>query len=344
MKTNYLGNPENKITLMDLTMYGLTFYYSIIELTKSNWFTGNIQVETAKLISYKFEKVTLTGEDGYGALQAFLFYQTRSYSQVNFRLYGFLCDLDLIVPKDLKNNLTSIRLKIQLTVKNCETKVFTCNNIKRKAFRMIYMPLGGENDHMRGAVIPRRKFYPKAFFNKKYNIYIQSHALHRFKERIDIFEPAERNVFIQNALIFEQAVVPFEKHFLLSCTIGGTSPIGYFTYFISGSDLVINTFLPLTSEGTPEGERLRKLLPLNKEDYNYLGMDKISFYSTIDFEQIPVLKDALISSGIWKTKIAIDDIFDDELLEKEPPSIDMNKTMFVKNYFDKLEHCRLADM
>ena len=198
------------------------------------------------------------------------------------------------------------------------------------------MPVGGEDDYSCGATIQQKKFFSNAKEDENLNIYIQSHALHRFKERVDIFEPAYRNYLIQEVLIFEQIVIPFGRHFLLSCTIGGTSPIGYFTYFISGYDLVINTFLPLTSEGTPEGESLCKLLPLSKEDFNYLGMDKISFYSTIDFEQIPLLKNAFINSGIWKTKIAIEEVFDDTLFEKETPSIDMNKTMFVKNFFDKI--------
>ena len=62
------------------------------------------------------------------------------------------------------------------------------------------------------------------------------------------------------------------------------------------------------------------------------GMDKLSFLYSVDFEQISILKQALIESGIWKSKLAIDneEITCDGV-------IDINKTRFVKNFFDKRE-------
>lgn len=341
MKTTYLGDPKNRLSIIDFTLYGIGFYYSILELTKLNWFNGTSGDAASKLIYSRFDQADIFGsEDGYASLKAYLLYLTRGYSQANFRLYGFTCELELPSPKSAdKNSLASIRLKIQITARDCETKVFTYNGIKRKAFRMIFMPVGSDNNYSCGAIIQQNKFFPNAKEEQTLDIYIQSHALYRFKERIDVFDATFRNYLIQQDLIFIQNVVPFGKHFLLSCTIDGTAPIGYFTYFVSGGDLVVNTFLPLISKDTPEGAKFCQLLPLSKEDFIYLGMDKISFYFTVDFEQIPILKNALTGSGIWNTITAIEAIFDndDELSEKELPAIDMNKTKFVKNFFDKIE-------
>ena len=44
----------------------------------------------------------------------------------------------------------------------------------------------------------------------------------------------------------------------------------------------------------PDGKVLFKLLKLSKDETIYLGMDKMSFLFKVDFEQIPVFKQALI--------------------------------------------------
>jgi hypothetical protein len=63
-------------------------------------------------------------------------------------------------------------------------------------------------------------------------------------------------------------------------------------------------------------------------------MDKLSFFTLIDFDQIPILKQALIDSGVWKTKEEIERIRRNA--SAEPYPVDMNKTLFVKKFFDKM--------
>jgi hypothetical protein len=60
-------------------------------------------------------------------------------------------------------------------------------------------------------------------------------------------------------------------------------------------------------------------------------MDKLSFYMNVDVEQIPMLKNALIESGIWATKQMIDEANDYQIQYNE------KKTFFVKDFFQKLE-------
>jgi hypothetical protein len=54
---------------------------------------------------------------------------------------------------------------------------------------------------------------------------------------------------------------------------------GYFTCFLKSDDVVINTFLPITSQNTPEGKKLYESLSLSREEITYLGMDRISSIS-----------------------------------------------------------------
>jgi hypothetical protein len=333
MKTNYFGNSEHGITYMDFTIYGYAFYNLLTTHVDNGTFNGTPQEETAKRICETIEKSELYNNEGYFALQNHLMYQTRSYSQVNFRLYGFNWTWEDVRTKRTVDGFTTQQMRIQLTVQNCETKMFKYKDIERKAFRLIYTADGDEK--ARGAVINRDKIYPNAKEDEKLNIYIQSHALNRYKQRVDILEPIERNYHIQQTLITEQKVIHYEKQHFLSCTFDDAI-IGYFTYFIRECDMIINTFLPITSENTPEGKKLRDLLLFTNKDMAYLGMDKLSFYGAIDFEQIPTLKQALINSDIWKTKIAVDKT----MQKKSETTIDMNKTIFVKNFIDKQEQYR----
>ena len=341
MKTNYAGDSEteNQLSYMDIATYGSGFYMLLTHGVITGYFTGTSQEKTAQQIYEAF------GEHGamnscMGDVFWYLRFLTSSYSQVNFRIYGFHYHLDTGRP--VAKGALSVQTKILLTVKDCESKIFTYNNIERKAFRLVFADAGDGSplDKPRWAVVKRNLIFPKAKEDETFNIYIQSHVLHRFKERADTLKPSLRNFFIQYALSSGLIVASTEKHKFLTCTAKDDLPLGYFTFFIQDDDIVVNTFIPLASEITPEGKKLYEALQLGKEDIKYLGMDKLSFFTDIDFEQIPVLKQALIDSGIWPTKLLLDIMPYKDSEEDEPHIIDMQKTLFVKNFFDKLEEHR----
>ena len=335
LKTNFWGNPENRITYMELATYGLSFLSNIEYLFRENMYAeGTPQLEAARQICGKFNRDEVLNTAFKDVLDE-VWHLTRSYSRVNFRMYGFEFNCDKI-PKECGCCYT-MKLAIRLTAQESESKVFAFNNIERKAFRMLdtadglYLP--------KPAYIFQNMIFPRAKEGEVFNIYVQSHVIHRFKERLDIFSPPTLNLLFQFAFTRGIKLVFFEKRELFACLIGDEQPVGYFTFFIRDNDLVINTFLPLAGDNTPEGKKLHKLLSLSKEEIVYIGMDKLSFFVNVDFDQIPTLKQALIDSNIWKTKLALDNLSDDENSDGDELS-DKDKTMFVKNFFNKLEEYR----
>jgi len=333
MKTNFWGNPENKLTYMELATYGYLFYLLVCVEDVKDIFAGTPQEETIKLISDSFnaEKNIKELENGIDEIFGEMYFLTRGYSQVNFRLYGYHYKWE---NTDLTSQSHSrMKLKTFITAQNCESKMFMHNNIERKAFRMILTSFGFIQPSW--AIIRKEKIFPSANKYEILNIYIQSHALHRFKERMDQITPPNRNFFMQYALTNGQHVVKTEKQSFLALTLKDDSSIGYFTFFIQGEDLVITTFISIENTKTPEGKKLYEILHLSKEEMAYLGMDKLSFLYTVDFEQIPILKQALIDSGIWKSKLSIDK---EEITHEA--IIDQNKTRFVKSFFEKREQHR----
>ena len=330
LKNNYWGNPENNITLIELATYGLSFLSNIEQAFKEHFFDENSpQFEATQIICKKFKRDDVLTNEFLGLIDD-IYHQTSGYSKINFRIYGFSFDCEGI--KKPCGCCYDSRFTVRITTKDSEEKIFTYNEIKRKAFRIyradigIYLP--------KPITIERKKIFPRAPENDDLNIYVQSHVLYRFKERMDSFVPTAQNILIQNTFTLKMNMVSFENRVLFACLIE-EQPIGYFTFFVQDSNIVINTFLPLTSTDTPEGKKLHELLPLTKEELIYLGMDKTSFYLKVDFEQIPILKQALIDSKIWEAKLELEaETQDSEDRDNETP-IDINKTNFVKNYFER---------
>ena len=326
MKECYFDKPNNTITYMEFATYGLGFitaFYSVE--TKFQWVAATpVQLEAARAIKEKIGAIEdHFSVESFSHVSSYLVFLTKCISQVNFRLYDYKVSWE--------NTFAGMRMKVELSSQNCVSKEFTHNGIKRKAFRLPFT-----DNNQKWATVSKNKIFPKAKKNEVLNIYVQSHLLHRFKERVDIYEAPNRNFLLHVSLTYMVKVVPAGNQSFIACFAEPHYHIGYFAFFVQDDNIVLNTFIPLISESTPEGKKLQKLLPFKNEDYTYLGMDKLSFFTDIDFEQIPALKNAMIDSGIWETKKAIDATRLKDSIERNNGIINMSKTMFVKKYFDKI--------
>ena len=331
MKSTFFGNPENQLTYMELAIYGFSFLVNLSNMIERDRIIhGTPQEEAAKKIYEKYDKTKFCNESFIEILDN-VWYKTKCYSRINFRFYGF----EFTFEHFEKTGGTSMKPTVLITAQECETKKFTYKGIERKAFRILNTADGWHEPSQ--ATVHRNLIFPNAKDDELLNIYVQSHVLHRLKERLDAFDPSITNLLIQYAFTRGLKVVTFEKQTLFSCLIEDALPVGYFTFFINGADIVINTFIPLASPNTPEGKILHELLPLDKDAVVYLGMDKVSFFLDIDFEQIPTLKQALIDSNIWQTKLVLDRVYEQGALTENNFVISKSKTMFVKQYFDKLK-------
>ena len=330
MKTHFWGNPENNLTYMELAVYGLSFLINMSFMNERKVYVpGSPQEAAAEKIGEKYSDFDIY-QTAFKEPLFYIWYLTQCYSKVNFRFYGFKYDWDNI-PGSM-----GMKVIIRITAQNSETKKFTVNNVERKAFRLL-IPDNGIYAPME-ATVARKTIFPNTREDGNLNIYIQSHVLHRLKERLDSFEPFVLNILIQFAFTEGMHVVINGNQILFTCMLEYKQPIGYFAFFVQGNDLVINTFIPLVSGITPEGQKLHEILPLSKDELIFLGMDKTSFFATVDFEQIPKLKQALIDSNIWKTKLLIERTYFRETNGENDSPIDEKKTLFVKNFLEKFEN------
>ena len=129
-----------------------------------------------------------------------------------------------------------------------------------------------------------------------FSVYIQAHAFNRLTERIDgiwdgvlhydiyrSFQNLKYHKDKQGGYLFEFAINQIK--------------VGYFRGDIIGDHIILRTFLFLTNNGTPEGQKLHANIGIMKEDKIYLTIDKLSTFVNSDIASNGRLKQVFIDAG-----------------------------------------------
>ena len=119
---------------------------------------------------------------------------------------------------------------------------------------------------------------------KKLEVYIQSHALLRLKERLDILDKESINFALWLNTINIDHFDIYRGYLLIPFNIFDVKT-GYLAAQIIDDKLLICTFLFVTHNHTPEGDRLQKISGLNKQDIIYWGIDRLSTFMNLDEEK-----------------------------------------------------------
>jgi hypothetical protein len=338
MKNDFYDKSEHKLTYYDMATVGIPFCLNLREMHEKGKFSEAPQRELAEQLYAKILELDFDSLTNF----MWVFYQmhleTGAMSQPNYRLYGFYFRWE-----GLENSSSLYghhRLIIYITALESLHKHFEHNGTRRIAYRMQQpdqvIKMGNR------IVVLLREIFPNALNgDTELNLYVQSHALRRFKERLNEIHPKGRNVLLHHFLVENRQVVQTPAGTQLACIFSG-GLMGYFSFFIQGDDLVVSTFLPVASSRTPEGKKFCDRFGFSKNELAYLGMDKQTFYLRIDFDKIPVLKQAMIDSGLWEMKEKTDAFFRDiDRLDEFP--IDEQRTQFVANFFKKWEEWKSED-
>nr|WP_319998734.1 hypothetical protein [uncultured Draconibacterium sp.] len=118
--------------------------------------------------------------------------------------------------------------------------------------------------------------------NLSIKVYIQKHAITRIKERLGIHFWHMSYSLVVIAMCNKPIEIETSKSFLFPVTYGKIK-VGYLKAELTGNKLVILTFLFLTNNGTPEGQKLNNI-GLEKEDKKYLGIDKLDIFINSDIK------------------------------------------------------------
>lgn len=130
----------------------------------------------------------------------------------------------------------------------------------------------------------------------KLDVYIQNHALDRLFERMDGINTGALHLGVVESIKNIKVCRNRKGQLLVEYNFFGNKT-GYFRAEVADGKLLLLTFLFLTNNGTPEGERLHQNTGIMKEDKIYLTIDKISSFIDSDIANDPRVKKMFVDAG-----------------------------------------------
>lgn len=127
-------------------------------------------------------------------------------------------------------------------------------------------------------------------------VYIQSHALKRMKERLDLLDDEALNYNLFENLVHFKHFYDVRSYILIPYHLYDVK-VGYFFCQIFDNCFVIRTFLFITHFSTPEGSELKDICGLGKNDVPYWKIDRLSTFMNVDAEQYPKLSAMFEEAG-----------------------------------------------
>ena len=129
------------------------------------------------------------------------------------------------------------------------------------------------------------------------DVYFQAHALERLYERCDCFSPVRLHSGLMLSLELPKIFVMNGKKRLIEFKLDVNEKLGYLVAEVVNNLVIIRTFLLLTQEGAPEGERLKSIMSSSKEDAKYWALDRLSTFVASDIHKNESLKQIFIQAG-----------------------------------------------
>jgi len=281
---------ELNLTYMDFLTYGICFISYARIKDNSNEEIENKEIyqlisENSKLILNGYENNIMFN------LWQYLRFIMSKISKINIRIYGFGWIWN--------NNDCSYRMGIAISVSAVSPqKIYFTYNDK---FRPAYQAITGQflTVNPTHITIPYNQIIEDSDQTYPLEVFVQSHAFTRLKERIDVLPAAIRTTCLNSSLIYCQTATLNNGQCVIELRDNNTGTLGYLPFTIIDKQLFILTLLPICSQNAPEGKKLQELLGITRKEIEFLGMDKLSFFIDTDFEAIPRLKQAVIDAGLW---------------------------------------------
>ncbi len=132
---------------------------------------------------------------------------------------------------------------------------------------------------------------------RELGVFIQTHALSRLKERLDLMDQEAINYALYENTHTIKQFETYNEYLLLPFKVFDIK-IGYLAANVIDDKLLFQTFLFVTHNLTPDGVRLRKITGLGKEDITYWHIDRLSTFVNMKEEKYPGLISLFAKAGL----------------------------------------------
>jgi hypothetical protein len=225
------------------------------------------------------------------------------YSDLKRRiLYDYRCEPKMYY--DNYQDTAAKRFCVQIIIYpyELEVKPFKVRNethLGTKLGRFYYNMRQDDWSNFYDATIAAKDLDPNTRFPElRMPVYIQQHAVERLMERT--FCPFPNWVFsyLFSAVVQPKKVIsrPGNRYLIEYYMVD--IKIGYLLTELIDGELLIRTFLFITHNDTPEGEKLEALTGLQKEDRKYLSIDNLQTLANSDIEQNVAMHQIFLDAGL----------------------------------------------
>lgn len=129
------------------------------------------------------------------------------------------------------------------------------------------------------------------------DVYIQSHAMERMSQRLDLLSKEAINYLLwENTNTIKQ--FEFYKGYVLLPVKLYDVKVGYLMAKVVEDKVLFRTFLFITHNFTPEGDKLKKISGLGKYDISYWRIDRLSTFVNLDGNKYKYLLELFQHAGI----------------------------------------------
>ena len=145
--------------------------------------------------------------------------------------------------------------------------------------------------------IPAEKIELPGSFDKKHiPVYVQNHLLHRLGERLDCIPLCISEMFFYFS-IQRGGFIYYKGKLFAEYIVDSDIKLGYILFEFLDGILLAKTFLLLSNNGTPEGDKLSEISGMKKFDRKYWAIDKLSTFHNSDLKDHPQTKEIFDTAG-----------------------------------------------
>lgn len=194
-----------------------------------------------------------------------------------------------------KRNDRGLKVEFVIDREPAQLRQFSKDGIRRPAYRC-----GQPNLENLDWVEWDESTLPEIPVGKPAQVFVQSHALTQLYGRLNAFL---REAWMLHEWLWQSLKKPAfapkklaDGKFLVEYRLF-QHKLGYLVGQLIDGAVLIETFLFLTMDGTPEGDLLWKKLKLRKADKDYLDIDTLQFFLVTDVQHDPELVQMLTECG-----------------------------------------------
>lgn len=280
-----ITDDDLEIIMLEFHTICISFLHYLHEL-KGNEYRN---AEKVKLMESKFRPFEIIFEEGHKTLNRCMDMACSESNELDSRIYWPKHEYEVADenPKGIENLVT--------VYSHTPEKIYDCKeNVYRPAFRVCW---GFSGSGVSNYYIKHEKLgIARSDGAADLKIYIQAHALLRMKERLDCLTPYWRQLHLLLAVVTAKAHRSTDYTFLIEYKLNEIT-VGYLVTDLNDGNLIIRTFLFITQNGTPEGDKLSEMCGLGKLDKSFLEMDRLSTFLSTDMCDHPGLKELFQAAG-----------------------------------------------